>query len=446
MLHFVCGRIFVCDWKVPVFVGGSMQADFEDSLAPTWDNLMRGQINLRDAVNRTISFEDKARNKLYKLNPKTATLLVRPRGWHLQEAHIEIDGEPATGALVDFGLYFFHNHVNFRSKYASCHNSQNPWIEISFKTIHLSCKANTGLQFFNFAHHGNMFFPLARIKAHWLLEDWRVLILVDWILVESEVLKIFSCICTCACVLWQAWGIWPFLLSSKDAALKGGGSVEYSVWSSRGCYWSTSWQHPRNCADWNTACRVPDAWDSVWVARAFSRLELWSMGLHLQFHQDCSCTSWQAASWSCAGRLLPFSSASNPKCKALKILWQRTAEEARVDCWEMVLKIQKLWWRSGDGYIVQIPDLDFVRSLEQENRGCISCFVWVVPVQVGMKQHFLKSYTELLIQTCHRRGVHAMGGMVCNLSSPLCLDKMLNVDTKHNKWFHIQDQFCGYQM
>jgi malate synthase len=63
-----------------------------------------------------------------------------------------------------------------------------------------------------------------------------------------------------------------------------------------------------------------------------------------------------------------------------------------------------------------------------------------------MKQHFLKSYTELLIQTCHRRGVHAMGGMVCNLSSPLCLDKMLNVDTKHNKWFHIQDQFCGYQM
>ncbi len=103
-----------------------MQADFEDSLAPTWDNLMRGQINLRDAVNRTISFEDKARNKLYKLNPKTATLLVRPRGWHLQEAHIEIDGEPATSALVDFGLYFFHNHVNFRSKYASCDNSQNP--------------------------------------------------------------------------------------------------------------------------------------------------------------------------------------------------------------------------------------------------------------------------------------------------------------------------------
>jgi malate synthase len=91
-------------------------ADFEDSLAPTWDNIMHGHINLRDAVNRTISYEDKARNKSYKLNSKTATLLVRPRGWHLQEAHIEIDGEPATGALMDFGFYFFHNHASFRSK------------------------------------------------------------------------------------------------------------------------------------------------------------------------------------------------------------------------------------------------------------------------------------------------------------------------------------------
>lgn len=91
-------------------------ADFEDSLAPTWNNIMHGHINLRDAVNGTITYEDKARNKSYKLNSKTATLLVRPRGWHLKEAHIEIDGEPATGALVDFGFYFFHNHASYRAK------------------------------------------------------------------------------------------------------------------------------------------------------------------------------------------------------------------------------------------------------------------------------------------------------------------------------------------
>ena len=75
---------------------------------------MRGQINLRDAVNRTITFQDQARNKVYKLNDQTAKLFVRPRGWHLPEAHIFIDGEPATGCLVDFGLYFFHNYANFR--------------------------------------------------------------------------------------------------------------------------------------------------------------------------------------------------------------------------------------------------------------------------------------------------------------------------------------------
>ncbi|KAL0355140.1 UNVERIFIED_CONTAM: Malate synthase, glyoxysomal [Sesamum radiatum] len=89
-------------------------ADFEDALSPSWENLMRGQVNLRDAVNGNISFHDKARNRVYKLNEQTAKLFVRPRGWHLPEAHIFIDGEPATGCLVDFGLYFFHNWSAFR--------------------------------------------------------------------------------------------------------------------------------------------------------------------------------------------------------------------------------------------------------------------------------------------------------------------------------------------
>ena len=88
-------------------------ADFEDSTTPTWDNLLDGQQNLFDAVRRTITFEtpspgDQPR-KQYALNPKTAVLFVRARGWHLEERHIFIDGEPLSGSLFDFALHFFHN-------------------------------------------------------------------------------------------------------------------------------------------------------------------------------------------------------------------------------------------------------------------------------------------------------------------------------------------------
>ncbi len=84
-------------------------ADFEDSNAPNWDNIIGGQINLRDAINRTISFTNPENGKEYSLNDKCATLFVRPRGWQLEEKHIEINGEPISGSLLDFGLYFFHN-------------------------------------------------------------------------------------------------------------------------------------------------------------------------------------------------------------------------------------------------------------------------------------------------------------------------------------------------
>ncbi|MGA8809045.1 MAG: malate synthase A, partial [Thermoanaerobaculia bacterium] len=82
-------------------------ADFEDANAPTWANNIEGQLNLRDAVRRTISFSSGAKN--YALHDKTATLVVRPRGWHLPEKHLVIDGEPVSASLFDFGLYFFHN-------------------------------------------------------------------------------------------------------------------------------------------------------------------------------------------------------------------------------------------------------------------------------------------------------------------------------------------------
>jgi malate synthase len=83
-------------------------ADFEDSNAPTWKNMIDGQINLRDAVGRTISFRS-PEGKSYRLNEKTATLLVRPRGWHLVERHVQVDGTPVSAAIFDFALYFFHN-------------------------------------------------------------------------------------------------------------------------------------------------------------------------------------------------------------------------------------------------------------------------------------------------------------------------------------------------
>ncbi len=83
-------------------------ADFEDALSPTWHNVVQGQINLKDAVRRTIEFES-ADGRVYRLNERTATLLVRPRGWHLVEKHVLVDGQPVPASLFDFGLYFFHN-------------------------------------------------------------------------------------------------------------------------------------------------------------------------------------------------------------------------------------------------------------------------------------------------------------------------------------------------
>ncbi|MFE2065127.1 malate synthase A [Streptomyces sp. NPDC059467] len=86
-------------------------ADFEDASAPTWENVVLGQLNLIDAYTRNIDFTDPASGKSYALKAaeELATVVMRPRGWHLNERHIEVDGEQVPGAFVDFGLYFFHN-------------------------------------------------------------------------------------------------------------------------------------------------------------------------------------------------------------------------------------------------------------------------------------------------------------------------------------------------
>ncbi len=101
-----------CDRKMMINALNSgakvFMADCEDAQSPTWDNELRGQVNLMDAVRRTIAFAGPD-GREYRLGERTATLLVRPRGWHLPEKHLRVDGEPVSGSLFDFGLYFFHN-------------------------------------------------------------------------------------------------------------------------------------------------------------------------------------------------------------------------------------------------------------------------------------------------------------------------------------------------
>jgi len=86
-------------------------ADFEDSCSPTWSNMIRGQVNLADAIRRTITFSDVTNGKIYRLSERTATVVMRPRGWHLPEKHVRINGETVSGALFDFALFIANNHV-----------------------------------------------------------------------------------------------------------------------------------------------------------------------------------------------------------------------------------------------------------------------------------------------------------------------------------------------
>lgn len=83
--------------------------DFEDANSPTWTNCIEGQINLKDRWDGKLDFTDATSGKAYKLGPNPAVLIVRPRGWHLMEAHVQVDGEEVSGALFDFGMYLFHN-------------------------------------------------------------------------------------------------------------------------------------------------------------------------------------------------------------------------------------------------------------------------------------------------------------------------------------------------
>jgi malate synthase len=151
-------------------------ADFEDANSPTWDNMVQGQINIRDAVKGTISFETPA-GKKYTLNDNPAVLLVRPRGWHLTEKHVHIDSQEISGSLFDFGLYFFHNAKNLLKKHSG------PYFYLAKLESHLEARLWNDV--FVFAQK-ELEIPQGSIRATVLLETTLAAFEMEEILFELQ--------------------------------------------------------------------------------------------------------------------------------------------------------------------------------------------------------------------------------------------------------------------
>src|SRR5579864_1502121 len=149
-------------------------ADFEDANSPTWTNLVEGQVNLIDAIERRITFAS-PEGKEYRLNDKVATLLVRPRGWHLEERHVEVDGKPISGSLFDFGLYFFHNAKRLLDK------GSGPYFYLPKLESHLEARLWNDV--FNFAQD-ELGLPRGTIRATVLIETILAAFEMDEILYE----------------------------------------------------------------------------------------------------------------------------------------------------------------------------------------------------------------------------------------------------------------------
>jgi malate synthase len=142
-------------------------ADFEDSNSPTWKNNLEGQANLRDAVEGTISFVS-PEGKRYELNDRVATLVVRPRGWHLEEKHFLVDGKPISASLFDFGLYFFHNTHRLMEK------GSGPYFYLPKMESHLEARL------------WNDVFCFAQDELGLLLGTIRATVLIETILAAFE--------------------------------------------------------------------------------------------------------------------------------------------------------------------------------------------------------------------------------------------------------------------
>jgi malate synthase len=149
-------------------------ADFEDSLSPTWANVIEGQINLQDAVRKKLSFVSPD-GKSYKLHEEIATLVVRPRGWHLSERHVTVDGQPVSASLFDFGLYFFHNAHELLSRFSG------PYFYLPKIENHLEARLWNDV--FNFAQD-KLTIERGTIRATVLLETILAAFEMDEILYE----------------------------------------------------------------------------------------------------------------------------------------------------------------------------------------------------------------------------------------------------------------------
>src|SRR3954462_7897220 len=151
----------------------TFMADFEDANCPTWHNMVDGQRNLRDAVRRTITLEQAG--KQYRLNEKTAVLIPRPRGWHLDEKHVLVDGKPVAGAIFDFALYFFHN------AHESLKRGSGPYFYLPKMESHLEARLWNDI--FNVAQD-ELGIPRGTIKATALIETVVAAFEMDEILWE----------------------------------------------------------------------------------------------------------------------------------------------------------------------------------------------------------------------------------------------------------------------
>jgi malate synthase len=153
----------------------TFMADFEDSCAPTWENLIRGQVNLIDAVRRRIAYTDPASGKSYRLNERTATLIVRPRGWHLPEKHVQVDAQAVSGALFDFALYLANNHEALER------SGTGPYFYLPKLESHLEARLWNDV--FN-AAQDQLGMPRGTIKATVLIETILAAFEMDEILYE----------------------------------------------------------------------------------------------------------------------------------------------------------------------------------------------------------------------------------------------------------------------
>lgn len=151
----------------------TFMADFEDANCPTWDNMISGQANIMDAVRRTITFEQAG--KQYRLNEKTAVVIPRPRGWHLDEKHLTLEGKPVSGALFDFGLLFFHNAKELLAR------GSGPYYYLPKMESHL--EARLWNEIFAFAQ-GELGVPQGSVRATVLIETMPAAFEMDEILWE----------------------------------------------------------------------------------------------------------------------------------------------------------------------------------------------------------------------------------------------------------------------